>query len=149
MINRFDISLFNMNKQPDYLLENIQKQLNQDSHILVTKMDIQEILEDRNNILIEKGMIDFSVDYLIKGAELLLTHTTSQTRLWKIDIALYFDIFYEIRKNVPSLVEDEMIFQKIEKQFSFFDGDLNHVAGYFETNLDWYKEELNDIFNEK
>lgn len=149
MINRFDISLFNMNKQPDYLLENIQKQLNQDSHILVTKMDIQEILEDRNNILIEKGMIDFSVDYLIKGAELLLAHTTSQTRLWKIDIALYFDIFYEIRKNVPSLVEDEMIFQKIENQFSFFDGDLNHVAGYFETNLDWYKEELDDIFNEK
>lgn len=135
--------LFNDNSMTDSLVESIQSELNQESSFLIAKKDVEKIISKRNEILVEKGLIDFSVEYLIKGANLLLKESLKKTE-WHIEMVAFFDIFYEVRKNTPLFIEDDTIFSKIKELLAFFDSDLNHVAGYFETNLNWYEEWLDE-----
>ncbi|MFC6347509.1 DUF6323 family protein [Vagococcus carniphilus] len=141
--------LFNLSIVDNNLLGTIQNELNEESFFLVTKEDVEVMVENRNKILVEKNIIDFSVEYLIKGAALFSDDSHLKKESWQSQITDFFNIFYEVRKETPLFIEDEIIYQRIKKLANVFEKDMVHVAGYFETNLTWYEEELDESFNSK
>jgi len=127
--------LFNSVFNNSNLVNNLVLKLSDQSNFPIKIKDVEEVLSIRTDILLENQLIDFSTVQLLNWAELTLNNSALKKKEWINQMSQFFEIFYELRKNTPSFIEDEVIFEKIKIKYNYYDQDLNLVAGFFETNF--------------
>lgn len=145
-----DITLFNsafsLNSK-----EQICRELNQileTKNYQLTLPEVEEILEQRRQVLLDHELADFSFSALFSIAEKMTEGTFLSRRELLRTIADCQEIFYYLHTTENDDFSDEEVLEKIFTVYEMYDGVMEQVKGYFEDQPNLREEREDEGFDE-
>lgn len=135
MVNDNFMTLFNLGGNQEKLLFELRTKADFNLNI----ESVSEVVGERNRLLNDKGLIELSLNSLIKSSEILFETPGMSEKHWQKELPLFLEIFYELRQINQFFIDDETIIELIGNKYHDYDEDFNKVAAYFETNFDLEK----------
>ncbi|MEO1773182.1 DUF6323 family protein [Candidatus Enterococcus ferrettii] len=129
-MENYDLSLFNQQTKLQIVQQvNQLLQLNNQSFSLTT-VDVEEVLDNRDQALKDYQLIDFSLANTLHFMEQAAQERRMVKNEYLTMVEVLQESFYYLHSLQPA--EDETLWEKIQEIYEKFDGNLEYVQGYIE-----------------